>query len=186
MDKYFIHTHWNVFLIFSSIGLFPLSINKRTFYVEKSRGKIIYWIAMVLLINSVCFYQFKLDSITVKSNGFVVKLSKWCVNILIWTDINCALLQCLINRQTHMQLLNDIDVMDFIINNKYATHLSDRKVKQNTMTKLLFLEGIWIIMSIIKIFNHNDKMAVVQERLSALPIFWLTNVRLIMVESNKE
>lgn len=182
MDKHFIHTHWSLFLIFSSVGLLPFSLDKRNFHVKESIGKILYWIALFIAINAICFYQFISQSWTGHWNGLVAKFSVWLVLILVVTDLSCALTQALLSRHTHMLLLNDIDVTDFIIHNKYTTQGSERKVKHYTILKLLFLEGIWMSMSIIKIFNNIDQKAAIQETLTLLPIFWLTNVRLIMVK----
>lgn len=184
MDKHFIHIHWSLFLIFSSVGILPLSLDKRNFHVTESIGKILYCIAIFIAINAICFYQFISQTSSGNWNGLVVKFSEWLALILVVIDSSCALTQALLSRHTHMLLLNDIDVTDFIIYNKYTTQRSDRKVKHYSMLKLLFLEGIWVIMSIIKIFNNKDQIAAIQETLALLPIFWLTNVRLIMVKLN--
>ncbi|XP_065079131.1 uncharacterized protein LOC135702071 [Ochlerotatus camptorhynchus] len=180
MDKHFIHTHWSLFLIFSSVGLLPLSLDKHSFHVKESIGKILYWVAIFIVINSICFYQFRYHSLTGNWNGLVVKFSEWCVLILIVTDLSCTLIQALLSRHTHKLLLNDMDITDFIIYNKYTIQRTDRKVKHYTMLKLLFLEGIWLILSILKFLNLKDQMVMIQETLMSIPICWLTNVRLVM------
>lgn len=180
MEKHFVRVNWSLFLIFSSAGLVPFSIDKRTLHVRESVGKFILWL-LVVSINITCFYQIYSNSLRGNWHGMVVKFSQWCILILITVDAGCILVQALLCRRNHMLLINDIVVDDFIIREKYRLQLNDQRIKRRTLIKILLLGLHWSLIHVCEIISTQEKLLALQKALTSVPLVWLLNVRLSMV-----
>ncbi|XP_001655484.2 uncharacterized protein LOC110680332 [Aedes aegypti] len=179
MEKHFVRVNWSLFLIFSSAGLVPFSIDKRTLHVRESVGKFILWL-LVVSINITCFYQIYSNSLRGNWHGMVVKFSQWCILILITVDAGCILVQALLCRRNHMLLINDIVVDDFIIREKYRLQLNDQRIKRRTLIKILLLGLHWSLIHVCEIISTQEKLLALQKALTSVPLVWLLNVRLSM------
>ncbi|XP_062714538.1 uncharacterized protein LOC109416180 isoform X1 [Aedes albopictus] len=179
MEKHFVRVNWNLFLVFSSAGLVPFSVDKRTLHVKESFGKILLWL-LVLSINIICFQQIYANSLKGSWHGVVVKFSEWCILILITADVGCILLQALLCRHNHMLLIDGINIIDFTIREKYRLQCNDQKDRNRTFLKLVVLGLHWTLIHICEIISFQDKIMVTVKALTSVPLVWLLNVRLSM------
>ncbi|XP_055608657.1 gustatory receptor 68a-like [Uranotaenia lowii] len=180
MEKHLIAVNWNLFFIFTGIGLSPFSFNKRHGHIRESIWKNL-WSALVLsvvLFNYCC--QNSLNSIHPKRHGLVITFSEWTMTVMSMIFLACSVIQAVIKRKIQIECIESINEIDFIMQNRFACPIAENLVNKSTMKRFIWLIAIWLSKHILGLICSNKKMLRLYMLFYLAPIVFLSIARLLM------